>query len=159
MNKKILGFVLIALIVNVTFFFLIDYVKTPFPKIVGQSITLMGGFEFDYTNDPAYYGRDYKVEINNLCTGFASFFLLASIIILQKSFKLTKNSWRNIGVFLPISWAILYLINIIRLLIIFYWGKSQTSVEYLHLVGWIIMSIAIFLLWLYFEKQEKRYKK
>jgi len=151
--------VLIAAILNIAFFFLIDYVKTPFPKIVGQSITAISGIEFDYSGDPAYYGSDYKLEINNLCTGFASFFLLVSIIVLQKLFRLTKTGWRSIAIFLPLSWALLYLVNLIRLLIILYFGSSQTSIEYLHIIGWIIMSITIFLLWMYFEKQEKNNQK
>ncbi len=155
MDKRIILFIFIGLLVNLTFFFVIDSIYTPFPQLVGKSISLITNFNFDYNPNPAYYTPDYDLEINNLCTGFATFFLLASIIIIQKSLRLTKNSWKNIAIFLPLSFILLYLINILRLLVILYFGNSQTITETLHIIGWMMMGVTVFLLWMFFEKKNK----
>ncbi|MDD4983298.1 MAG: archaeosortase/exosortase family protein [Candidatus ainarchaeum sp.] len=151
-NKKIWGFIIVCLIVNICFMALIDYVKLPFPAITGKTLDVFISEDLNYSDLPTLHKDGYEVSINNLCTGFVAIFLLASIVIVQKAFKLTKKNWKQIVIFLIASIPVLFVVNLLRLYIIFEYSTKGT-VEYLHIFGWFFVSGCILLMWYIFENK------
>ena len=153
MNQKVWGFIIICLIVNICFMALVDYVKLPFPTITGKTLGVFISEDLNYSDIPTLYKDGYEININNLCTGFVAVFLLASIMIIQKLFKLTKKIWKQIVIFLLASIPVLFVVNLLRLYIIFEYS-TKGSVEYLHIFGWFFVSACILLMWYIFENKK-----
>jgi exosortase/archaeosortase family protein len=153
MDKKILGFIFVCLIVNVGFMALIDYVKLPFPAITGKTLDFFISDDLNYSELPTLHKEGYEISINNLCTGFVAIVLLASIVIIQKALKLTKKNWKQIVTFLVATIPVLFVVNILRLYFIFEYS-TEGNVELLHITGWFFVSGCILFLWYLFENKK-----
>ena len=86
------------------------------------------------------------VIIGSQCSGFFSIFVYLAIIFSP----ITKLTWKQkIKAFL-IGSGILYVANIFRLFIFFDFAK-YFGIEFLHILGWFLMSAIIFALWYYYN--------
>ncbi len=90
------------------------------------------------------------VLINYECSGFFSIFVYLALIFSPITRQTVGKRLKSFlfGV------IILYLVNIFRLLLLF-WLWPIFGIEFMHIFGWFLMSIAIFVLWYYFSYKKQ----
>lgn len=86
------------------------------------------------------------VIIDSQCSGFFSIFVYLALIFSP----ITLLSFRKKLKAFIFGFIILYLANIIRLFLIF-WFAKYLGINFMHVFGWILMSVIIFALWYYYN--------
>lgn len=94
------------------------------------------------------------IQIDYQCSGFFSIFVLLAIIFSPITL-LSKN--KKIILFL-IGTIILYFANIFRLFLLFYLANLNVNIDLVHIFGWLLMSLIIFLIWFYSIKNKALHK-
>jgi exosortase/archaeosortase family protein len=93
------------------------------------------------------------VSIDYQCSGFFSIFVFLAFIFSPIS---TIPLRRKFLVFL-LGAIVLYLLNILRLFL-FFWFSPYLGLENMHILGWFLMSLGIFVLWYFFAIDRKMIK-
>lgn len=136
-NKLLMFLIIIVMAVTIISFLLSTSIN--FAKPVVYLVNTLG-FE---TQQDTYLGKYGIIEINNFCSGFYSIVVFLAII-LSPITVVSKKRRIYLAVFGSIF---LYLLNFIRTILIVALSNYTTQINSLHMIGWILMSLAIFLIW------------
>lgn len=137
-----------------------DYIRDPLlgfqAEIAGFFINIMG-YTPDIQGNELHDESGFSMSIAKGCDGIeATMLFLAAILVFPLSFRL---KWPG----LLVGLGILFVVNIIRLIILYWVGvnMSEAAFEFMHLHGGLIMftiiSISIWMLWIdwAFRKQKE----
>lgn len=137
---------ILALTISLAAFYVLECL-VPLEWPVVKLFTFLGFV--DTAGQATFLNRVLLIDYQ--CSGFFSIFVYLALIFSPITVLPLKKKFK---VFF-IGFVILYLANILRLLLLF-WLSSYLGIEFLHVFGWMFMSVIILLLW-YFANFKNRF--